>query len=112
LTASETNEPITKEIFDHLVRLAQFELTDEEAIYLRSELNGQLESIRQLASIEIRDETPITSHGVPYDASNRPAIREDVARPSDLAEGILSGAPETDERYIVVPDIPHEELDS
>lgn len=108
---SRTDGPITKEIFEHLVRLAQFELSSDEAEYLRLELNGQMESIRQLAAIAIEDDTEITSHGVPYDESTRPGIREDEPRPSELADEILRGAPDTDERYIVVPDIPHEELE-
>lgn len=102
---------ITREIFDHLVELAQFELTAEEGEYLRRELNGQLESIRQLEAIDIDDDTPITSHGVPYSDDIRAPDREDRLRPSDRADAILKGAPEREDRYFVVPDIPHEELE-
>lgn len=102
--------PITPRVFAHLVELAQFELSEEEGDYLRRELNGQMKSIRQLEAIELDDDVPITSHGVPYTPEIRPQVRSDETRPSDRADAILDGAPETDDRYIVVPDIPHEEL--
>jgi aspartyl/glutamyl-tRNA(Asn/Gln) amidotransferase C subunit len=103
--------PITAEVFAHLVRLAQFELTEQERDYLRSELNGQLKAIRQLEAMEIGDELPITSHGVPYGPAIRPPIRQDEITGSPLADEILEGAPQILDRYLVVPDIPHEELE-
>lgn len=109
-SAAQNQAPVTPEMFAHLVQLAQFELDEGEAEYLRSELNGQMKAIRQLEAIEVDDEVPITSHGVPYAQDIRPEIRDDVPRPSESADDILEGAPETYDRYIVVPDIPHEEL--
>lgn len=102
--------PINLQVFAHLVELAQFELEEGEAEYLRAELNGQMKAIRQLEAIEVDDDVPITSHGVPYAGGVRPEIRDDIPRPSERADEILDGAPETDDRYIVVPDIPREEL--
>ena len=108
---SPTSEPITTEIFDHLVDLAALELEPEEKEYLRRELNKQLKSVRELEAIEIPDDIPITSHGVPYSAENRPALRGDEVQPSESADDILEGAPEIELRYVVVPDIPHTELE-
>lgn len=107
-TANE--EPITPQVFAHLVKLAQLEMEQAEADYLRRELNGQMKSIRQLSAIEVDEGVPIASHGVPYAAAQRPPLRGDEPRPSELADDILDGAPETDDRYVVVPDIPHQEL--
>jgi len=45
-------EEITREIFDYLVDLAALEMDDEEAVYLRNELNNQLDAIRELEAIE------------------------------------------------------------
>ncbi len=103
--------PITEEIFEHLVQLAALELEDEEAEYLRRELNQQLQAIRDLESIELSDDLPITSHGVPYSHDTRPPLRQDEAAPSNLADAILHQAPEVDERFIIVPDIPRTELE-
>lgn len=107
----DQNSKITQQVFDNLVRLAALELEPEEAQYLLGELNGQLNAIRDLELIELDDELEITSHGVPYPDPNRPALREDRALPSDLADAIISQAPELEERYIVVPDIPRTELE-
>jgi aspartyl/glutamyl-tRNA(Asn/Gln) amidotransferase C subunit len=103
-------EKITKEIFDHLVDLAALELDHDEAKYLRNELNNQLQAIYELEAIAVDDEIDVTSHGVPYTESIRPELREDVIDPCKEADEILAQAAEVKERYIVVPDIPSEEL--
>ncbi len=102
---------ITPEIFEHLVELAALELSPDEADYLRRELNGQLKAIHELESIKVEDSLPITSHGVPYRGGLAPAFREDVWSPGELADDILGQAPELEGRYVVVPDIPHRELE-
>jgi aspartyl-tRNA(Asn)/glutamyl-tRNA(Gln) amidotransferase subunit C len=110
-TESHREDEFTVDIFDHLVLLAAFELEADEAAYLRDELNSQLKSIHELEAIEVDEETPITSHGVPYtDAISLP-LREDEIEPCEEADDILEQAPEVDDRYIVSPDIPHEELE-
>ena len=106
-----SDPPITREIFQHLVRLAALELDVEEAEYLRRELNQQLQAIRDLESIELPTDLPITSHGVPYSTQTRPALRQDRTKPSDKADAILEQVPEVEERFIVVPDIPRTELE-
>lgn len=107
---SAERELITKEVFEHLVDLAAFELDSEEAAYLRRELNQQLDAIRELDAIEVDGATPITSHGVPYTSTTSMPLRPDEARKSDKADDILTQAPEVRHRYVVVPDIPHEAL--
>jgi aspartyl-tRNA(Asn)/glutamyl-tRNA(Gln) amidotransferase subunit C len=101
---------ITSSTFDHLVELAALELTPDEAAYLRRELNHQLVAIRELEAIPVDPTMPITSHGVAYTPEISPPPRPDEARPCGEADEILAQAPETDGRYIVVPDIPHTDL--
>jgi aspartyl/glutamyl-tRNA(Asn/Gln) amidotransferase C subunit len=103
-------DEITPEIFAHLVHLAELELAPDEAEYLRRQLNGQLRAIHEMASIEVDPGTPITSHGVPYPPPARPPLREDIVQADAAADAILHQAPETESRYIVVPDIPHTDL--
>jgi aspartyl/glutamyl-tRNA(Asn/Gln) amidotransferase C subunit len=105
------SDQITPEIFEHLINLAALELDPDEAEYLRGELNNQLKAIHELEAIPLDEDTPITTHGVPYTVEITPAIRDDrwIACPNP--EDILEQAPETEDRYIVVPDIPHTELD-
>jgi len=109
--ASEAQYHISPELFAHLVRLAALELSPEEAEYLRRELNRQLDVIQELAAIPIPDDTPITSHGIPYPRAYRAPLREDQPHPFPHREEMLAQAPEVDEDgYVVVPDIPHETL--
>ena len=103
-------DEITPEIFAHLVHLAELELGPDEAEYLRRQLNSQLRAIHEMASIQVDSETLITSHGVPYPPQVRPPLREDETWSDDEADAILRQTPETESRYIVVPDIPHTDL--
>jgi aspartyl/glutamyl-tRNA(Asn/Gln) amidotransferase C subunit len=105
------HDEIDKEIFDHLVDLAAFHLDPEEKEYLRKELNAQLNAIRELEALAVDEGVAITSHGIPYTQENSPPLREDVVEAASEADDIVEGAPETELRYIVVPDIPHEELE-
>jgi aspartyl/glutamyl-tRNA(Asn/Gln) amidotransferase C subunit len=108
---SPNREEISREIFDHLVDLAAFHLEDEEKEYLRKELNAQLKAIRELEALEVSQDVSITSHGIPYTKSNSAPLRGDIVESCTEADDIVDGAPETELRYIVVPDIPHEELE-
>jgi aspartyl-tRNA(Asn)/glutamyl-tRNA(Gln) amidotransferase subunit C len=102
---------ITPDLFEHLVRLAALELEPDEAEYLRKELNNQLKAIHELEAIPLDKDTPIASHGVPYTPQISPEIRSDDWIPFDDPESILDEAPETEDGYILVPDIPHTDLD-
>ena len=101
---------ITPELFAHLVQLAALELSPAEAEYLRGELNNQLKAIHDLEAIPLEAGAVITSHGVPYPPEITPAIRPDTWQPHPHPGAILKQAPETDEGYIIVPEIPHTEL--
>jgi aspartyl-tRNA(Asn)/glutamyl-tRNA(Gln) amidotransferase subunit C len=104
------SDEITPELFEHLVELAALKLTPEEGEYLRKQLNGQLKAIHELELIPLSDEVPPAAHGVTFGAAIRPSLRADEAQRSPYAETILKQAPETDDGYFVVPDIPHTEL--
>jgi aspartyl/glutamyl-tRNA(Asn/Gln) amidotransferase C subunit len=103
-------EKITPETFQHLVQLAALELDEAEAEYLLGELNKQLQAIEELAAIPLDTDTPATSHGVPYAAAIRPPLRADEAAMDPNVDAIKGQAPEMDDEYIMVPDIPKEDL--
>lgn len=102
---------ITPELFDHLVELAALELSSQEAEYLRQQLNHQLKALQELVAIPLDASIPPALHGVSYAAEIRSPIREDEWLPNPHVEAILNQAPETEGRYIVVPDIPHQDLE-
>ena len=96
--------------FDHLVKLAALELTPDEAEYLRTQLNNQLKAIRELEAIPFEENLQIASHGVPYTPHSSPPPRADEWIPILNPQEIIDQAPETDQGYIVVPEIPHTDL--
>jgi aspartyl-tRNA(Asn)/glutamyl-tRNA(Gln) amidotransferase subunit C len=104
------SDEINRQLFDHLATLAALELSSEESEYLRQQLNNQLKAIHELVAIPLDPDTGITSHGVPYTSQISAPEREDEWQPFSDPDEILEQAPETDERYIVVPDIPHTDL--
>jgi aspartyl/glutamyl-tRNA(Asn/Gln) amidotransferase C subunit len=104
------SEQITPEVFEHMVTLAALELTPEEAEYLRRELNHQLQAIRELELVPLDVSTPIASHGVPYTPGISQPLRQDEWQPDPASADIIAQAPETEDGFVVVPDIPHTEL--
>jgi aspartyl-tRNA(Asn)/glutamyl-tRNA(Gln) amidotransferase subunit C len=104
------SEQITPEVFEHMVTLAALELTPDEAEYLRRELNHQLQAIHELEQVPLDESTPIASHGVPYTAEISQRLRRDDWQPDLAAADIIAQAPETEDGFVVVPDIPHTEL--
>jgi aspartyl-tRNA(Asn)/glutamyl-tRNA(Gln) amidotransferase subunit C len=105
-----TEEKISPELFEHLVDLAAIALDPTQSEYLRSELNKQLNVIEELKAIPIDESVPLASHGVVINARNMPALRRDEYKPSTHAERILEEAPENEDGYFVVPEIPHEDM--
>jgi len=103
-------EEITKDIFDHLVNLASLELAPGEAEYLRKELNKQLAAIHTLESIPLSEGLEPAARGVPYPPERRQPLRKDEIDSNRDVGRIMSQVPDLEDGYIVVPDIPHEEL--
>jgi aspartyl-tRNA(Asn)/glutamyl-tRNA(Gln) amidotransferase subunit C len=102
---------ISPDLFTHLVKLAALELDPKESEYLREQLNNQLKAIRELEAIPLEAGTLATSHGVTYPPDAIPQLRRDEWLPYPTPEAILAQAPEIEDGYIIVPDIPHTELD-
>lgn len=100
-------EPITPEVFSHLVDLAALELEPTQSEYLRLQLNHQLKAIQELEAIPLESGLEITAHGVPYTVENSAVPRDDTWKPYPEPGEIIHQAPATDGGYIVVPEIPH-----
>jgi aspartyl-tRNA(Asn)/glutamyl-tRNA(Gln) amidotransferase subunit C len=105
------SDSITPEVFEHLVGLAALELDEQESEYLRGQLNNQLKAIHELEQIPLDETVKASSHGIPYSPAITPPTRQDEQVNCPNPEEIIAQAPDTDEGYIVVPDIPHQELD-
>lgn len=103
-------EEISKEVFGHLVELAALELDETESEYLRKELNNQLKILEELVLIPIPDDIEPAAHGVPYQEDKSSPLREDIHKMFPNHADILENAPEIDDNYFKVPNIPHEDL--
>jgi Asp-tRNA(Asn)/Glu-tRNA(Gln) amidotransferase C subunit len=105
------SDEITPDLFNHLVQLAALELNPEESGYLRREMNNQLRSIRELIAIPLDSDLPIESHGIAYSEVISAKSRLDDWLAYPAPEKLLAQAPETDQGYIIVPEIPHKDLE-
>lgn len=104
-------DEITIEVFNHLVSLAALELDETQAQYLRHELNQQLKAIHELAAIPLDADLEISAHGVAYTKQSSPLLRKDDWIPFADTNEILAQFPQIEDRFVIVPDIPHEKLD-
>ena len=105
------SDSISPEVFNHLVQLAALEFDQAEAEYLRRQLNNQLKAINELEGIPLDETLPVTTHGVPYPPEITPPIRQDEWVACQNPDEILNQAPRVEDRYVIVPEIPHTELD-
>ena len=104
-------DEISPETFAYLVGLAALELDEQQAGYLRGELNHQLKAIHELETIPLDENVPISLHGVPYPPELSPSLRPDEWQPDPHSAAILGQAPRQSGGYIEVPDIPHTTLE-
>jgi aspartyl/glutamyl-tRNA(Asn/Gln) amidotransferase C subunit len=104
-------EAITPEIFQKLVRLASLDVDEKEGEYLRQQLNNQLSSVAELEAIPLDEDIQVTSHGVKYSPEITPEMRADRHTPYPNPGKIVHNAPEAEDGYFVVPNIPIEGLE-
>ena len=77
---------------------------------MRRQLNNQLNAIRELEAVPLDEGISTTSHGVPYTLQSSPEPREDEWHPYHQVTALLAQAPQFEDGYIIVPDIPHTSL--
>ena len=101
---------IDPETFSHLIELASFEFEPDQADYLLDQLNRQLKTIDDLAAVPIDENLPIEIHGVPYPAENSQGLRGDKSSSFPDRDFLTTQFPQFIDGYVIVPDIPHQEL--
>ena len=84
----------------HVARLARLRLEGDEELRMQEELNGILEHIDRIQSLDLGDVAP-TSHVIAL----RNVLRDDTPRPSLTVEEALHEAPEAADGGFVVPRI-------
>lgn len=81
-------------------RMARLSLSPAEEEALRHAVERLLAYCGQLAKADVGGLEP-TTH--PLVEENR--LRPDEPRPSDLAEALVAAAPETEDRFILIPNV-------
>jgi aspartyl-tRNA(Asn)/glutamyl-tRNA(Gln) amidotransferase subunit C len=85
---------------EHLSKLARLSLTDEEEALYESQLNGILDYMETLNSLDTKDVEP-TSHVIALNNVDR----DDAPRPSLAQDEALMSAPDHTEKFYRVPKI-------
>ena len=83
-----------------IAHLARIKVTDAEAKALETELSGILDWVKQLDEVDTSGAEPMT-RVTPMTLKRRP----DAVTDGDIAEAIVKNAPETAERFFVVPKV-------
>lgn len=91
---------ITSDNVRHVARLARITLSDEQVEIFRKQLNDIVEYVEKLNEIETSNIEP-TSHIVPLNN----IFREDSMIPSLPRQEMLKNAPDSNERFYIVPKI-------
>ena len=92
-----------------VAELAHLGLSSEEIETYRDRLDGILSYIDKLREVDITNVEPmaqvICAPAAPGAASSHPELREDVVRPCDVGEPILSSAPDAAKPFFRVPKV-------
>jgi aspartyl-tRNA(Asn)/glutamyl-tRNA(Gln) amidotransferase subunit C len=91
---------ITVDEVRQVAMLARLGLSEAEAAKLAGELDTILAYVEQLRELDTST-VEGTSHAVPISCPTR----EDTRRPSGIADRLIEGAPEREDRFILVPKI-------
>jgi aspartyl-tRNA(Asn)/glutamyl-tRNA(Gln) amidotransferase subunit C len=81
----------------HLARIA---VTDAEVPHLQGELNAMLAFVEQLSEVDVEGVEPMTSV-MPMEMKKRP----DLVTDGEIADNIVSNAPETQDHFFLVPKV-------
>lgn len=79
---------VSREVVEHVARLAHIGLTDEEVPRLAAELSSVLDHVARLSAVDTTGIGP-TSHVVPI----QDVMRDDIVAPSWPPQALLANAP-------------------
>ena len=83
-----------------IAQLARIAVTEAEVPHLQGELNAMLAFVEQLSEVDIEGVEPMTSV-TPMEMKKR----QDVVNDGEIADDIVSNAPETETHFFLVPKV-------
>jgi aspartyl-tRNA(Asn)/glutamyl-tRNA(Gln) amidotransferase subunit C len=100
---------ISREDVLRVAELAHLGLSPEEIETYRNQLDGILSYIDKLKELDITNVEPmaqvIYAPATSATESNHPELREDVVKPCDVSDPILSSAPDAAKPFFRVPKV-------
>lgn len=96
---------ISREDVLRVAELAHLELTEAEVNTYRQQLDEILSYIGKLEELDISQVEPMAQVLHATSGSEDVALRDDEVRPCDVADAVLSGAPDPSKPYFRVPKV-------
>jgi len=98
---------ISREDVLRVADLAHLGLSAEEVETYRNQLDRILSYVDKLNELDIANVEPMAQVTYPLSAgdSSHPELRDDVLRPCDLADSVLSAAPDAAKPFFRVPKV-------
>ncbi|MGE0231352.1 MAG: Asp-tRNA(Asn)/Glu-tRNA(Gln) amidotransferase subunit GatC [Flavobacteriaceae bacterium] len=91
---------VDKATVQRIAHLARIAISDADAERMQGELNAILGFVEQLEAVDVEGVEPMTSV-TPMTLR----LREDTVTDGEIADRIVSNAPDTDDNYFVVPKV-------
>lgn len=88
----------------HIASLARIALSEDQIEPIAAELNNILSWIEQLREVNVEGVEPLTSV-----IAQHLRMREDVVTDGGQADALMANAPQTEDRFFVVPKIVEQE---
>ena len=92
--------PLSLQEVEHIAKLARLELTDEQKMRYREQLEAILDHVAKLQEPDTKDVPPTTSVSV-----GQLPLRTDESRPSLPKDKLLKNAPKQDDDQFQIPPV-------
>lgn len=96
---------ISREDVLHVAGLAHLELTDAEVETYRQQLDAILTYVDKLNQLDTKNVEPMAQSLASTPGAEGAVLRDDVPTGSDVADAVLSGAPDSGKPYFRVPKV-------
>jgi aspartyl-tRNA(Asn)/glutamyl-tRNA(Gln) amidotransferase subunit C len=91
---------VDKDTVRRIAKLARIALPEERVAPMEGELNGILKWVEQLNEVNVEGVEPMTSV-----VAQSLKMRDDVVTDGDQAEAVTANAPESEDRFFLVPKV-------
>lgn len=91
---------VDKDTVRHIAKLARIAMDDAQTAEMEAELNALLAWVEQLSVVDCENVPPMTSV-----VEQRLRMREDVVTDGGYADDLMKNAPQSKDRFFVVPKV-------